>query len=63
MHTFASVFHRMYFDQRWITVMDPQQVEVEASIVIPTDIYLLLIREFLHYAVWSTFTYHVHYIL
>ena len=33
--------------------MDPHQVEVEASVVIPTDICLLLMREFMHYAVWS----------
>ena len=49
MPTLLSFFHRMYFDQRWIAAMDPQQVEVEASVVIPTDICLLLIRAFMHY--------------
>ena len=63
MTTLISFFHRAYFDQRWIAAMDPQQVAVEASVVIPTDICLLLIREVMHYAVWSTFKYHVHYIL
>ena len=43
--------------------MDPQQVEVEVSVVIPTDICLLLVRDFMHYAVCSNFIYHVHYIL
>ena len=60
---FYHFFYRTYLDQRWIAAMDPQQVEVEAFVVIPTDICLLFIREFMHYAVWSTFKYHVHYIL
>ena len=56
-------FDRTYFDQRWIAAMYSQHVEVEASVVIPTDICLLLIREFMHYAACSNFKYNVHYIL
>ena len=61
MLTLASFFHRTYFDQRWKAAIDPQQVEVEASVVIPTDICMLLIRKFMHYAAWSTINYHGHY--
>ena len=60
MPTLLWFFYRTYFYQRWIAAMDPQQVEVEASVVIPTDICLLLVRAFMHYAAGSTFRYHVH---
>ena len=32
MHTFVSVFHRTYFEQRWIPAMNVQYVDVAASV-------------------------------